>query len=162
MRATSPSCFLSNPKRWIESDVNYGMVGTAKRTPPLPGRTEQLPIGFLSTNRLLKVSVDVIEVEAIGMAEVLNSLVRLHPLAPPVRHLPLPPLRERRTAVGAGAARHEHAHVLLMQRRRRQLAINGAEVSGLLLEEVVARSDGLRRTSLAAPRASGSSRRAGR
>ena len=92
----------------------------------------------------------------------LNRLVRLHPLAPPAPHLPLPSLRERGTTVGAGAACHEHAHVLLVQRRGRQLAVDGAEVSGLLLEEVVARSDGLGRNSPTAPRAWGSSRRAGR
>ena len=64
-------------------------------------------------------------------------------------------------AIGAGSAGHEHAHVLLMQRGGGHLAVDGAEVSGLLLEEIIASGDGLRATSPAAPRAWGSSRRAG-
>lgn len=127
------------------------------RDPP----TCPLNVSFQQT-RVFKVSVDVIEVEAIRMAQMLHGLVRLHPLAPPAPHLALPFLRERGTAVSAGSAGDEDAHVLLMQRRRRHLAVDGAEVSGLLLEEVVARRDSLRRTSLARSRAWGSSRRAGR
>ena len=96
------------------------------------------------------------------MTNVLDSLVGLHPLAPPMPHTSLPTLREGRTAVGAGSTGHEHTHVLLVQGGGGHLAVDGAEVSGLLLKEIVASGDSLRATSPAAPHAWGSSRRAGR
>ena len=129
--------------------------------------TALLPVPFprnasFQQTGLFEVSVDIVEVEAVGMADMLDSLVLLHPLAPPTLHISLPALREGRTTISAGSAGHEHAHVLLVQRGGGHLAVDGAEVSGLLLEEIVASSDGLRATSPTSPHAWGSSRRAGR
>lgn len=71
----------------------------------------------------------------------LNRLMRLHPLTPPTHKDSHPQLRERRAAIRRRTAGSPHAHVLLVQGRGGDLAINGAEVARVLLEQIVTRGD---------------------
>lgn len=82
------------------------------------------------------------------MAEMLHSLVFLHPLAPPTPQLPTTDLREGRAVVQAGSTGGPHAHLLLVQGGGGDLAVDGSEVARLLLEQVVARGDRVLRVAL--------------
>lgn len=92
---------------------------------------------------MIQIHVDVIKVENIGMTNMLNGRMALHPLAPPIHHQSQEQQREGGTSIHGGSIHCPHAHVVLVKSGRRHLAVHSSEVIRALLGEVVSRGDHL-------------------
>lgn len=95
---------------------------------------------------MIQIHVDVIKVENIGMTDMLNGRMGLHPLAPPIHYHAQESQREGGTSVHSRTIHSPHAHVVIVERGRGHLAVHSTEVVRILLGEIVSRGDHLQST----------------
>lgn len=93
----------------------------------------RITLRFATNTKLGNIHIDVIEVKHIRMSNVLHRLVRLHPLAP----------REGRHAIDRRSIHSPHSHILVVERRRRHLAIDRSEMSRTARVQIISRRNDL-------------------